>query len=599
MSVLTNTWDKFNRFSFKAKSATLAALLATLPVLGIGTIAYLLANNNLETTEREQQQYATEALKGNLIRFMILRKTDIQALSVSTVLTNAKVRAATPPQEIDRLLDDLIATHKFYDSIMVFDLQGNPLYASKNSPRDNHANRAYFQATIKTGQFQFSSPEVSRNSGKFVFHITYPIRDSASGKMVGVIRARMPLKALDVLGKAFTDTNNEWHIADRKANKFILAQEDSHIGRDTSDFASFEKLKNAEKATTAIDVDKVDGRKQLVSFVAVPGTAELPDLNLAVGIAKDIALIDAKERGLILVIALGMLATGGLTLGITLFLSDKITNYIQKVAQSIVESSSAIVSTVEMQEQTVNMQANSAIATTGTVNQLGSMSFQATEQAEASANGAKQALSLAEEGTRSVQKTIRDMQTLRSKVDAIAQQIVDLSDQTGQIASVSDLVADLANQTNMLALNAAVEAARAGEQGKGFAVVAGEIRKLADQSKESADRINALAEDIQTAINRTVMVTDEGTKKVKEGLELAQATAATFVGVTEAVNNVFLNSQQISASAKQQAVAVQQVLGAMTAISQGSQESAVGMHQVKMNTKELTQVADELKAAVV
>jgi methyl-accepting chemotaxis protein len=71
------------------------------------------------------------------------------------------------------------------------------------------------------------------------------------------------------------------------------------------------------------------------------------------------------------------------------------------------------------------------------------------------------------------------------------------------------------------------------------------------------------------------------------------------VGVTEAVNNVFLNSQQISMSAKQQAVAVQQVLTAMTTISQGSQESAVGMHQVKMNTKELTQVADQLKAAVV
>ncbi len=119
-----------------------------------------------------------------------------------------------------------------------------------------------------------------------------------------------------------------------------------------------------------------------------------------------------------------------------------------------------------MQEVTVNMQANSAIETTGTVNQLGSISFQATEQAEASAMGARQALSLAEEGTRSVQKTIRDMNTLREKVDAIRPTNRRSQRQNGQIASVSDLVADLANQTNMLALNAAVEAARAGSRVK-------------------------------------------------------------------------------------------------------------------------------------
>ena len=191
------------------------------------------------------------------------------------------------------------------------------------------------------------------------------------------------------------------------------------------------------------------------------------------------------------------------------------------------------------------------------------------------------------------------MSGLRDKVDAIANQIVNLSEQTGQITIVSDLVADLASQTNMLALNAAVEAARAGEQGKGFSVVADEIRKLADQSKKSADKINVLANDIQAAINRTVMVTDEGTKTVNEGIDLARSTADTFVGVTDAVNNVYLNSQQISTSARQQAVSIQQVLSSMTTISQGSQESAVGMHAVKMTTRELTQVADELKAAVV
>lgn len=66
------------------------------------------------------------------------------------------------------------------------------------------------------------------------------------------------------------------------------------------------------------------------------------------------------------------------------------------------------------------------------------------------------------------------------------------------------LVSELANQTNMLTLNAAFEAVRAGEHGKGFGIVASEIWKLAHQSKKSAERINALVQDIQRATNSTV-----------------------------------------------------------------------------------------------
>jgi methyl-accepting chemotaxis protein len=173
-----------------------------------------------------------------------------------------------------------------------------------------------------------------------------------------------------------------------------------------------------------------------------------------------------------------------------------------------------------------------------------------------------------------------------------------LSEQTNQIGGISGLVGHLANQTNMLALNAAVEAARAGEHGKGFGVVAREIRLLADQSKKSAEKINALVTDIQAAINTTVMVTDEGRKKVDLGMQLVQETAETFIGVTDSINNVFLNSQQISLSSKQQAIAMQQVVDAMNAINMGAKESASGITQVKVSTQQLKEAAQELKAVV-
>jgi methyl-accepting chemotaxis protein len=590
--------DKLRTTSFKTKAISVAVFLSLLPVVGVGGLAYTVSKHNLETTETESQQFAAESLSKALARFITLRGKDMQTVADLPFINDVKGAKALSVAEKESFLSDYVDRYKIYDSLMILDLNGNPIAIDKNSKRENHANRDYFQATIRTGKAQISRVEVSKTTKQASIYFTALAKDSITGQPIAMVRARMPVASLKAIAAEYGANHNEWHLIDKTANKMALVNDEKEIGTDASDFPSYERLKNGDKVATTIDLYKGNNKQELVSFANVVGD-NLTQLNMSVAIAKEMDIITAKENSVLFVLLVGMLAAGGTTVGLSLLLSNRVSSFIKQLADSISTSSGAIVDTVEMQEVTVNMQANSAIETSTTVNALGAISFQSAEQAESSATGARQALSLAEDGTRSVQQTLQGMSGLRDKVDAIAQQIVNLSEQTGQITVVSDLVADLASQTNMLALNAAVEAARAGEQGKGFSVVASEIRKLADQSKKSADKINALAEDIQAAINRTVMVTDEGTKTVNEGIDLAQATAATFVGVTDAVNNVFLNSQQISTAAKQQAVAIQQVLSSMTMISQGSQESAVGMHQVKMTTRELTQVADELKAAVV
>ena len=107
------------------------------------------------------------------------------------------------------------------------------------------------------------------------------------------------------------------------------------------------------------------------------------------------------------------------------------------------------------------------------------------------------------------------MLVLRQKIQMIAELILELSEHSQQIGSTISVVDDIAEQTNMLALNAAVEAARAGEHGKGFAVVAGEIRKLADESKQAITKITSLTSNIQYTTNSTVMATEEGTKEIE------------------------------------------------------------------------------------
>ena len=287
-----------------------------------------------------------------------------------------------------------------------------------------------------------------------------------------------------------------------------------------------------------------------------------------------------------------------ITLGIILVIARNIALTLQKSVSTIASTSTQIASAIEQQERITVQQAISAKQVTSTMDELDASSQQSAEQAEASAGGANQALTLAEEGTKTVQHTLEEMSLLKEDVEAIAGHILQLSEQTNQIGGISTLVADLANQTNMLALNAAVEAARAGENGKGFAVVAVEIRKLADESKKSAEKINTLVTDIQSAINSTVMVTDKGTKTVAEGMQLTQGTATSFIGVADSINNIFLHSQQISLNANQQALATRQVVTAMNELTIAAGETAGGIAQIKVGTQQLKLATQNLKLMV-
>jgi methyl-accepting chemotaxis protein len=278
--------------------------------------------------------------------------------------------------------------------------------------------------------------------------------------------------------------------------------------------------------------------------------------------------------------------------------SRRITSTLNEFTSNIAQSTTDIVSKVERQEQAANEQSSSVSQTTSTVDNLGETSRRSAIQAEESAKSASTALALAETGAETVEQTRVGMESLKDRVREIAEQIINLSEQTEQIAGVSELVGDLASQTNMLALNAAVEAARAGEYGKGFGVVAGEIRKLADQSRKSADKINSLVTDVQAAMNSAVMVTDEGKKTAESSIELALDTAESFIGVKDAINNVFANTSEISSAAKQQAVGIQEILAAVNALNLGAMDTASDMGEVKTSTVKLKKSADELRAIV-
>jgi methyl-accepting chemotaxis protein len=311
-------------------------------------------------------------------------------------------------------------------------------------------------------------------------------------------------------------------------------------------------------------------------------------------------LQEAKEtiRDRTFLIILAGFSVAGLSLGLGFVVSRSITHTLRDTANALSSTSIELASTMEQHERTAMSQSAAVNETTTTMDELDASFTQAGEMVKTAAEKADQSLAVANRGIQTVRQTLDGMVGLKEKVGTIAAQILTLSEQTSQISTITSQVSDLANQTNMLALNAAVEAARAGEHGRGFAVVAAEIRKLADGSRKSAERIDALVDQIQKATNATVMATEEGTKTVEQGIRLAQKTVEAFNEVKDASNTASEAAQQMRLSVPQQVTAVRQVLASMDSLNTGARETADGIGQTRIGSENLRETALKLKSII-
>lgn len=178
-------------------------------------------------------------------------------------------------------------------------------------------------------------------------------------------------------------------------------------------------------------------------------------------------------------------------------------------------------------------------------------------------------LDFSQKEQQSVIANIEKMMALRQKIQIIAELILELSEHTQQIGDTIGIIEDIAEQTNMLALNAAVEAARAGENGKGFSVVAGEIRKLADESKQATTKITSLIKDIQHATNSTVMATEESSKEIESGVELAQNINTNIESLINLISELKSSSEEIYMDAESQTNYLNNISSAVSSLDEG------------------------------
>ncbi|MCP1144196.1 methyl-accepting chemotaxis protein [Lysinibacillus endophyticus] len=224
---------------------------------------------------------------------------------------------------------------------------------------------------------------------------------------------------------------------------------------------------------------------------------------------------------------------------------------LSSTAEETLASSQMVSSSAEQQMLTSEEQSNlmhSAVQAIAELNDAVSQIASDNELMLGSANGVQK---LVKSGSAVVTDVVHHMNNIHDAFSETSNIMKKVERQSNEIQRITSLITEISDQTNLLALNAAIEAARAGEYGKGFAVVAEEVRKLAEQSKNSAIEITSMVQQIQSASSEAVKVIAVGGDKVDQGLSKTSDSLEVFNQIETSVGDVVVRVESVSTAIEQ------------------------------------------------
>lgn len=218
----------------------------------------------------------------------------------------------------------------------------------------------------------------------------------------------------------------------------------------------------------------------------------------------------------------------------------------------------------------------------------------------------------AEKGNATIVDAMEQMKSINQSVHTTESAVEQLLDHSLQIEKIIDVITNIAGQTNLLALNASIEAARAGESGRGFSVVAGEVRKLAEQSSESAKQIAELISVMQNSTQETVNAMGYVRQEVASGMKVVAQAGQMFEHIMALVQQVTGQVQETSAATEEMSAGTEEITAsvdemakvatdassAVQSVVAASEEQLASVETISASIEQLKQMAEELQMMV-
>lgn len=217
------------------------------------------------------------------------------------------------------------------------------------------------------------------------------------------------------------------------------------------------------------------------------------------------------------------------------------------------------------------------------------------KSAQVAAKIARTSRVAAQQGQRTMDETVTNIDNIRSSVADTSKKAKRLAESSQEISKIVNIISDISEKTNLLAFNASIEATRAGENGQGFRVVADEVRRLAEQVTSSAQEIEQLIGGIQSETVEMMRMMEDSTSQVVTGTELVRKTKTTLQNVARISEEIDKVLNSISKATVSQRDASTKVTETMQSVASVAQKTATESRTMSEQLQSLTQVAVSLQ----
>ncbi len=369
---------KGKSLTLRTKATLLAISIGVIPVAAVGTLSFNILNKSLTKQIGQGQIEKTEIASRSVTKFLEDRINEIDAISKSAVFTNSKLRDASTLREKAAILDSFKDELKYYNSIVFFNPQGDPVFQAKSdSPnKTNYGSKGYFQEALKTQKITINGPGISPSSGQLRVEFAAPVKDRASGEIIGVLRFKIPGNYINGLFDVYQEQDKHWNLVNEEGTIFA-GDRSEYLNQPLSNYLPEilpSHLAGENKYLKAIVAKEIDPNNnsqantrteddwQLVSYVTVPAPRQFPELRIGtiLSIKENIALAPVAELGwtLFLGTAVAAIVVAGISAYIanraTLPLLDAVAG-VKKIGQGDLDTRLDVTSQDELGELNTNI----------------------------------------------------------------------------------------------------------------------------------------------------------------------------------------------------------------------------------------------------